>query len=283
MIRELTIPVLLGLTFGVVGPLAPAAAQVTATVVTKAGERYTGRDLGYRVDRREVAIRTSQNEEPRVPVDRVAYVDFGGTPDVKVGISGSEEALVMRDGRVIKGQTIELGHVTPGDNTSPFLVIFRSQAGEELRLNANEVGRVYFAGGVPAAPPATDPPSDQATGITVSGRQQWTPSGMTVRRGEWLMFDATGEIRLSDDPGDVAVPTGARLERYLRRSPMPDVLAGALIGRIGNGPPFRIGGQTRVQMPADGALFLGVNDSDPADNQGAFRVRIERAAPARRR
>jgi len=283
MIRESMIPVLLGLALGLLGPSARADAQVTATVVTKSGERYTGRDLGYRVDRREVAIRTSQNEEPRIPVDQVVYVDFGGTPDVQVGISGSENALVMRDGRVIKGQAIELGHVDPRDNRSPFLVIFRNQAGEEQRLNVNQVGRVYFSEGTTAVRPGGAPPSDQAGGITVSGRQQWTPTGMTVRRGEWLTLNATGEIRLSNDPGDVAVPTGSKIERYLPRAPMPGVLAGALIGRIGMGQPFGIGSPARLQMPADGQLFLGVNDSDPADNQGSFRVEIQRAGQSRRR
>ena len=55
-----------------------AEAQVTATVVTKSGDRHSGTNLGYRLDERQVAVRTSQSQEPRIPVDQVAYVDFGG-------------------------------------------------------------------------------------------------------------------------------------------------------------------------------------------------------------
>ena len=50
------------------------------------------------------------------------------------------------------------------------------------------------------------------------------------------------------------------------------MLAGALIGRIGNGAPFAIGNQTSIVAPASGVLFLGVNDDGFADNQGNFQV-----------
>jgi len=55
---------------------------------------------------------------------------------------------------------------------------------------------------------------------------------------------------------------------------MPRILAGALIGRIGNGAPFPIGTQTAIPMPGAGQLFLGVNDDELSDNQGEFRVEV---------
>ena len=64
---------------------------------------------------------------------------------------------------------------------------------------------------------------------------------------------------------------------------MPNTLAGALIGRIGNGAPFGIGNQTTLVTPAAGQLFLGVNDGDLNDNTGEFRVEITRASSAVRR
>lgn len=279
------IPVLFGLALALVLPAVPADAQVTATVVTKTGERHTGRDLGYRVDRGEVAIRTSLHEQPRLPVGQVAYVDFGGTPDVKVDITGSQEALVMRDGRVTRGQVIELGHENPTDNTSPFLVVFRDEAGQEHRMNVNQVGRIYFAGGASAVPTTGVEPGDPASPtITVQSQQQWTPTGMNVRAGERVTFKTTGEIRLSDDPNDIAIAAGSKLQRYDPRGPMPNAFAGALIGRIGTGQPFAIGNQTQVQMPATGQLFLGINDSQLSDNQGSFQVQIQRGStPVRRR
>ena len=57
---------------------------------------------------------------------------------------------------------------------------------------------------------------------------------------------------------------------------MPGVLAGALIGRIGNNTPFGIGTQGTFPAPAAGQLFLGINDSNFSDNEGEFRVQISR-------
>jgi hypothetical protein len=52
------------------------------------------------------------------------------------------------------------------------------------------------------------------------------------------------------------------------------VLAGALIGRVGNSQPFGIGDQkTALGMPATGQLFLGINDDHCGDNRGQFRCR----------
>jgi hypothetical protein len=63
---------------------------------------------------------------------------------------------------------------------------------------------------------------------------------------------------------------------------MPRILAGALIGRIGNGRPFAIGDQTSIQAPESGQLFLGINDDTLNDNQGEFRVEVTRSGQIRR-
>jgi len=55
---------------------------------------------------------------------------------------------------------------------------------------------------------------------------------------------------------------------------LPKALAGALIGRIDNGPPFGIGNQTSLIAPASGILYLGVNDDNVGDNSGQFQVLI---------
>jgi hypothetical protein len=59
-------------------------------------------------------------------------------------------------------------------------------------------------------------------------------------------------------------------------APLPQNFAGALIARIGNSAPFPIGDQTTVTMPANGQLFLGINDDHVQDNSGGFRVNIQR-------
>jgi len=111
--------------------------------------------------------------------------------------------------------------------------------------------------------------------ITVSGQQAWTPTGITVRKGQTLTFNTTGEVQLSADGNDKASAAGSTSGRYAQRAAMPRALAGALIGKIGNGQPFGIGNQTSIVAPASGQLFLGVNDDSFGDNQGSFQVTVK--------
>ena len=69
---------------------------------------------------------------------------------------------------------------------------------------------------------------------------------------------------------DVASPAGGN--RSAASAPMPGAPAGALIGRIGNGPAFAIGNLTKVTMPSSGRFYLGVNDDELSDNSGAYQV-----------
>lgn len=268
---------------------APSAAlQVQATAVMKSGERHTGVNAWVRSDKGEFALRKSQHEELRVPMDQVAYLDFGGSPDVSPNVSGSQWALVMRNGTVVRGQLIELGHTDLSDTSSPFVVTFRDEQGQERRFQANEVARVYFPGGGTTGTTGTTTPTTGSTiaadgSIIVRANQQWTPAGITVRRGETLTFNTTGEIQLSADANDIATPAGAKTPRYAANAPMPRELAGALVGRIGpNGQPFGIGNLQSVTMPAAGQLFLGINDDHLNDNSGEFRVQITRRGGIRR-
>jgi hypothetical protein len=278
--RKLKWPAL-GLGFVLALSVNVAEAQVNATVVLKDGEKHTGRNVGYRADRREVSVRTSQDQEPRVNVDQVAYIDFGGAPGKDVNLTGTQQAVVLRDGNVIRGQVIEIGHEDTADEKTPFNVIVRTEAGEERRLPVNQVGRVYFSSPGAVATSGKEEAQLQAAtgdGIVVSARQQWTPTGMTVRSGDRVTFQTSGEIQLSNDAKDVAGPAGALSQRKAPGSPLEGNFAGALIGRVGTGEPFPIGGPSAtVTMPAAGQLFLGINDDELSDNRGEFRVKIERA------
>jgi hypothetical protein len=105
--------------------------------------------------------------------------------------------------------------------------------------------------------------------VTVDAKHPWVDSGLTVRKGERLSFEANGTIQWGAKPGQAAGPEGhdgkaGRLGK------------GGLIGRVGyNGKPFPIGSaRTPVLMLKSGELFLGINDFIFGDNAGAFAVTI---------
>jgi hypothetical protein len=109
--------------------------------------------------------------------------------------------------------------------------------------------------------------------ITVPANQQWTPTGIRVNFGDKLQLQISGQITLStNNPKDVAIPQGSLLQRRAPNSPMPNVLAGALIGRIDGGQPFGIGNLSSILAPASGMLYLGINDDVVTDNSGQFTV-----------
>jgi hypothetical protein len=285
MFRKLSRPAIAGLALVTIWAGSLNAQPVTGTVVLKSGERHTGNDIDYRQDRRVVSVRTGQNTQPRVDVGQVAYIDFGGAPEVQLNLTGSQEAVVLKDGTVIRGQIMEVAHENSTDSSTPFLVIIRDSSGQEQRLPVARVGRVYFSGGATtetASAPTANAAGTSGTGLVVSAKEQWTPTGLVVRRGETITFNTTGEVQLSTANDDPASAVGVKSGRVTASAPVPRATAGALIGRVGNGQPFLIGNQTSVTMPASGQLFLGVNDDHFADNSGEFRVEIARAGRVRR-
>ena len=255
-----------------------AQAQVNATVVLKSGERHSGRNISYRIDRREVTLAGGQ----RFGVDQVAFVDYGGSAE-GVRVEGNQEAVVLRDGTVLRGQLIELNHGDMRDESTPYLIIFKTDSGEEKRLPPSQVARVYFTGGAAVGTSGSrDLTPATGDGVVVSARQKWTASGVTVRRGDRLNFTTSGEIRLSADGNDTATASGAQSKRTAPGSPLPTAYAGALIGRVGpNGPVFAIGDQASLTVQENGQLFLGINDDETGDNSGEFRVKIARAGRTR--
>src|SRR6185295_13070014 len=118
-------------------------------------------------------------------------------------------------------------------------------------------------------------PSSDGT-FTVAANRQWTPTGIRVNQGEVLRFSSTGEIHFSGNAADRAGVAGSPDHKFVGGAPLPDALAGALIGRIDNGLPFGIGNQTTITVPASGLLYLGTNDDNVSDNSGQFQVVISR-------
>ena len=268
---------------------APAVAQQSATVVLRSGERVSGELVDMGGSGFEVRVGGASR---RVPTGDVAVIDFGGSssfPDAEVNqIPAGKHLIVLSSGQAVSGNLYDIG------GTSPLRITVDTDSGRR-DFNSNEVRRIYLARPSGSAAAGTTgsttaqgvPPTLPPTGgqIRVSGNQRWTDTGITVRKGDRITFNSTGQVTLSSNGSDTAGPAGAPSGRY-PTGPMPRVLAGALIGRVGPVSVFAIGNQTTaLSMPADGRLFLGVNDDDVNDNTGEFvvDVRPESTTTNRRR
>ena len=115
--------------------------------------------------------------------------------------------------------------------------------------------------------------------IDVDPRVRWVYSGIVVDKGDVLTLNTDGSVQLSDEADDVAVSAGAPSGRRAPDAPLPQLLAGALIARIGDNAPFGVGDQRQIIAPASGQLFFTVNDDFLADNHGWFHVRLSVRPP----
>jgi hypothetical protein len=256
-------------------PLSAALAQESATLTLRSGEKITGQleDLGG------VGFTVRVNgTERRIPQNDVATIDFGGTSMTDADwakVPEGEQRVILKSGEAINGQLADIG------GSSPLRLTIRTASGDR-DISSSEVKHIVLARPSGAVGTSGANPNLQAptgNGIVVSAKQPWTSTGMVVRKGEVLSINATGEIQLSTDSSDIATPFGSKSGRKATNAPLPNVPAGALIGRIGaNGQPFGIGSGVQVPMPEAGQLFLGINDDGFGDNQGEYRVDIARTS-----
>lgn len=251
-----------------------ATAQENATFVLKSGERLNGQLMDMGAAGFTVQVNGQQRT---IPTGDMAVIDFTGAGPNQSDWDrlGSGQFAVLKDGQVVNGELTDVG------GSSPLRLTFTAN-GANRDLQSNQVARIVLARPNDAAAAGTTgtTSSTSGAGITVSGRSPWTPTGLSVRRGEPLTINATGEIRIAGPNGLAASPAGS--SETFPNNPMPGVPTGALIGRINNGQPFLIGNQNRVTAPAAGQLFLGINDSNHGDNEGSFQVQVTRAGATRR-
>jgi small nuclear ribonucleoprotein (snRNP)-like protein len=242
------------------------------TVQLRSGDKVSGtlEDL----EGGTLYIRVSTNDQRKIAISDVALIDrvggAAGLPETELSKArGSTPIVVLRNGTSIEGTLTDVvGGQGSGDESKPREYIVRATDGAERRLRAAEVGRVYTGHYPGAAPAATAAPNGRE--IRVDARQRWVDTGLTVRVGQEVGFTTTGQVQLSVSESDVASPAGGN--RSAASAPMPGAPAGALIGRIGNGPAFAIGNLTKVTMPSSGRFYLGVNDDELSDNSGAYQV-----------
>jgi hypothetical protein len=267
-------------------------AEQRATVLLRNGDRVAG--VLEDVENGVVFVRVSQHDQRKLGLGDVALIDLvggaSGLPETELRAArGSNHVTVLRDGSSWTGQFVDIrggeAGAAPG---GPLTLHFRLQNGEERTVNLDNVGRIYlgnFPGGTSAATQPADMPSGQPVpsgSIRVPGNTTWVATPLTVRRGDQVQFNVTGRIQLSDDGEDVAHAAGSLRQRRAPGSPLPQNLAGALIAKVGNSAPFPIGDQNSVTMPANGQLYLGINDDEVSDNRGEFIVTLSPATTRRR-
>jgi hypothetical protein len=179
------------------------------------------------------------------------------------------DVLYMRDGSRITGELIGFRN-----GTIEFEERRGFGGGRTLRLDRDEVERIEFEnrrltnnnsnsfGGRPSGM--------REKQTIVSADVAWNDSGVDVRAGQTVYFEAQGQVRWGRDRRDG--PAGERNSPSNPNRPMGNRNAAALIGKIGN-DMFFIGDETGpVRLRSSGRLYLGVNDDVLTDNSGNFRV-----------
>jgi len=117
--------------------------------------------------------------------------------------------------------------------------------------------------------------------IDVPGISRGTDTNIDVRAGDQITFTTTGTIIAGRRIGEVG-PEGGKASGFgaiVGTRPLPNSGPGALIGYIRqpNGQAsqaFLVGTQLILSVPADGRLYLAINDDDYSDNGGGFKVKI---------
>ena len=112
--------------------------------------------------------------------------------------------------------------------------------------------------------------------VVVPSNVQWTNTGINVQPRPVAALRAVRRDSVEHQRRRYrARRRGARVSAVADKAPIPTIPVGALIGRVNNGQPFSIGDTTHAfDMPANGRLFLGVNDDHVPDNSGNFVVKI---------
>ncbi len=165
-----------------------AQAQENATLTLRSGEKITAQliDLGG------VGFTVKVNgTEKQIPTHDVAVIDFtgGSMSDADWAKVPSGQPLVwLRSGETVNGQLYDIG------GSSPLKITLKTASGER-EFSSNEIARIILArpsNTVATSGTNANLASATGSGIAVSPKQPWTATGLTVKKGEILMFTASG-------------------------------------------------------------------------------------------
>jgi hypothetical protein len=102
----------------------------------------------------------------------------------------------------------------------------------------------------------------------------WTNSGWVVKKGQRIRITGSGSVSLGKNHSSTpsGMPDLDDPDKLLKGVP-----TGALLAVIGddNNDFIYIGGSREFTAARDGALYLGINEGNLKDNNGAYDVKIE--------
>lgn len=201
---------------------------------------------------------------PQRWIARVALV-------LAIPVSLQADTLILRDGSRVQGELISVRN-----GTIEFEERRSYGTGRTLRFDRDEVARIEFENSRNTGSSSGTfgrPTGMREKQVIVSADVDWNDTGIDVRAGQTVYFEAQGQVRWGRDRRDG--PAGERNSPPNPNRPMGNRNAAALIGKIGSdsGDLFFIGDETgAVRLRGAGRLFLGINDDVLTDNSGNFRV-----------
>lgn len=136
--------------FGIIVGAGAVGAQVTVTVVMKSGERHTGENPQLS-ESGEFGLRREARGELRAKASDIAYVEFAALPHRPPEFEATQQAVVLRTGKIVTGRLVDMGHLMHDDETSEYVVRFRDADGEALRLLDTDIARIYFSPPTPSS------------------------------------------------------------------------------------------------------------------------------------
>jgi hypothetical protein len=203
-------------------------------------------------------------------------------------IGATKEFVADRDGRLYL--TANRGSYT--DARGNFTVVVRGErdlaalenGDDATRRPRNRTGVIRSrerGGGLGRQGDDRRPRTPRDLTVEVPGTSRGTDSGIDVRSGDQITFNASGTVVAGRRIGNVG-PEGGRVSGFgavVGTKPVASAGPGALIGyiRLADGqssPAFLIGNQLVFTATGDGRLFLAINDDDYSDNSGSFSVKI---------
>lgn len=220
-----------------------------------------------------------RSTDPNSPLPRAAEGMLIGaignepnSPIIELGTA--REFTADRDGRLY----LTANRGSYSDARGSFTVQIRQERDLTARDDNDNPFRRTEPGGRPRARTSR---TQQDIVIDVAGTSRGTDTSIDVRMGDQLTLSATGTVVAGRRIGEVG-PEGGRSGGFgsiVGTRPVPSAGPGALIGyiRMDNGQtsqPFLVGSQLTLSVPADGRLYLAINDDDYSDNGGVFKVTI---------